>query len=87
MPEKWLKWENGKEWGTIYCPMIEQEVMTYWPGGPAFDTYTAPFVYDGDICYYKYDHDYGGWDEDLLCMGEYKENVVCSFANTYFNQN
>ena len=29
MPEKWLKWENGKEWGTIYCPMLGQDVMTY----------------------------------------------------------
>lgn len=73
MPEKWLKWENGKEWGTLYCPMLEKEIMTYWPGGPAFYSYTAPFVDDGDVCYYRYDHDEGGWDE--------KENI-CSIINS-----
>lgn len=29
MIEKWLKWENGKEWGEIQCPMLGDEyVMT-----------------------------------------------------------
>ena len=71
MAEQWLKWENGKEWGTLYCPMLEREVMTYWPGGPAFYSYTSPFVKDGDVCYYRYDHDMGALDDALMCMGAY----------------
>lgn len=82
MPEKWLKWENAEEWGEIECPMLDGKmVMTYIPKGyPAFDSYTAPFVDgDGGIYYYKYDHDYGAWEETLFFLGEYKENVVCRF--------
>ena len=80
MPEEWLKWENGKEWGTLYCPMLEREVMTYWPGGPAFYSYTAPFVEDGDVCFYRYDHDEGGWDDTLICMGAYVPGVIIRFS-------
>lgn len=80
MPEEWLKWENGKEWGTLYCPMLGKEIMTYWPGGPAFYSYTAPFVDDGDVCYYRYDHDEGGWDDTLICMGPYFPGVIIRFS-------
>ncbi len=75
--ERWLKWENGKEWGEIQCPMLnDTSVMTYYPeGAPCYYSYTAPFVCDGDICYYRYDHDEGGWDCNLYSMGEYAEDV------------
>lgn len=74
---KWLSWENAEEWGTIYCPMLDAEVMTYCPkGAPAFDTYTAPFIdADGEAGYYKYDQDEGAWDEDLLCISDYTEGM------------
>lgn len=80
---KWLKWENGKEWGEIECPMLGgKSVMTYYPeGAPCYYSYTAPFVSDGDTCYYRYDHDEGCWDGDtLFCMGEYKEGTVIKFS-------
>lgn len=83
MIEKWLKWENGKEWGEIQCPMLDGErVMTYYPEGvPCYYSYTAPFVCGGDVCYYRYDHDEGGWDEDtLFCMGEYTEGTIVRFG-------
>ena len=74
---KWLSWENAEEWGTIYCPMLDMEVMTYCPNGaPAFDTYTAPFVdVDGEAGYYKYDQDEGCWVEDLHCIADYTEGM------------
>ena len=75
---KWLKWENVEEWGMIYCPMLDAEVMTYCPKGvPAFDAYTAPFVDSGgEVCYYKYDQDEGAWMEDVtFCIGEYVEGM------------
>ena len=80
MVDKWLKWENGREWGEIQCPMLGNEyVMTYYPeDSPCYYSYTAPFVCDGDICCYRYDHDVGGWDEDLLVLlydGEYTEEI------------
>ena len=79
MPEKWLQWENAQEWGIIYCPMLACEVMTYYPVcRPAYDSYTAPFVDDdGDVCYYKFDHDEGAWDEDLIWAGEYEDRMRC----------
>lgn len=60
---KFFTWENVREWGTIYDPMLGKEVMTYCPEGtPAFDSYTAPFMDDdGDIVYHRYDHDAGTW--------------------------
>lgn len=81
MPEKWLQWENAQEWGEIYCPMLGRSVMTYYPKGtPAFDSYTAPFVdADGDVCYYKFDHDEGNWVEETYCMGEYEDGAVYGF--------
>lgn len=82
---KWLKWENGHEWGEIQCPMMGNEfVMTYCPNPaivPCYYTYTAPFVVDGDICYYRFDQEEGCWDEDtLFCMGEYVEGTVVKFG-------
>ena len=79
MPEKWLQWENAQEWGKIYCPMLACEIMTYYPKGrPAYDSYTAPFVdEDGDVNYYKFDHDEGAWDEYLIWAGEYEDGMRC----------
>lgn len=53
MVDKWLKWENGKEWGEIECPMLDGErVMTYYQEGvPCYYSYTAPFVSDGEVGY------------------------------------
>lgn len=74
---KWLKWENGEEWGEIECPMLNNEmIMTYYPKGvPCYYTYSAPFVDDdGEVCYYRFDQDEGCWDEDLfLCVSMKKE--------------
>ena len=83
MVDKWLKWENGKEWGEIQCPMLDDEyVMTYYPEGvQCYYSYTAPFVHDGDVYYYRYDHDEGCWDTDtLFCMGEYIEGMILKFG-------
>ncbi len=82
---KWLSWENGKEWGTIECPMLGGEpVMTYYPeGAPCYYSYTAPFVEDGEIYYYRFDHDTGCWDESVCFgLGEYVAGVVCKFGPT-----
>lgn len=79
MPDKWLRWENAKEWGKIQCPMLGNEyVMTYYLEGTLCDyTYTAPFVLDGEVCYYRFDHDENRWDEDtLFFLGEYEEGAV-----------
>lgn len=85
MPDKWLEWDNGKEWGKIQCPMLgENYVMTYYPEGlPCYYSYTLPFVDGyGDVCYYRFDHDEGCWDEDtLFCMEEYLEGTVVAFGN------
>ena len=83
MPDKWVKQENGEEWGEIECPVLDNKyVMTYCPDGvPCYYTYTAPLVLDGDICYYRFDHGEGCWDEDtLFCMGEYVEGIVIRFG-------
>lgn len=83
MVDKWLKWENGKEWGEIQCPMLgDKSVMTYYPEGvPCYYSYTAPFVLDGEIYYHRFDHDEGMWDEDTLFgMGEYQEGTVVKFG-------
>ena len=78
MEGKWLKWENGKEWGEIECPMLDnKKVMTYYPEkGSCYYIYTAPFVDDGEICYCRYDHDEGLWDDVLYCIGEYIDGVI-----------
>lgn len=76
-----LEWKaDMNEWGEIYCPMIGREIMTYWPKGqPCYDTVTKPLIDEnGDIYYYKYDHDEGCWDEDCvitLCDAEEYENI------------
>lgn len=74
MPIEWLKWNDDvEEWGEIECPMLGNEmVMTYYlKVCPCYYSYTAPFVNeDGDIGYYRYDHDEGCWDEDtFFCIG------------------
>lgn len=64
-----LEWKSDMvEWGEIFCPMIGIEVMTYYPNGiPAYDTITNPFINeDGEVYYYKYDQDEGGWYEDTM---------------------
>lgn len=69
---KWLSWKDAEEWGAIACPFFDgKKIMTYFPKGcPVFNTYTAPFVdEDGDICYYKYDHDEDCWDDVIHCLG------------------
>ncbi len=72
---QWLTWKNGKEWGEIQCPMLgDKYVMTYYSEGePCYYSYTAPFVQDGEIYYYRFDHDEGCWDESTYCIGEYRE--------------
>lgn len=79
---KWLTWENGKEWGSIQCPMIGDEyVMTYYQEEvPCYYSYTAPFVDDGEVCYYRFDHDEGCWDDSMFCIGDYREGVKIRFG-------
>jgi hypothetical protein len=76
-----LKWKGEMvEWGDIYCPMLGKQVMTYYPKGtPAYDTVTDPFVDpDGEVCYYKYDHDEGCWYDEMfyLCSKEEFDNAA-----------
>lgn len=81
---KWLEWSgNVEEWGEIECPMLGNEwVMTYYPKGtPCYYSYTAPFMDEsGDVCYYRFDHDEGCWDEDVMytiCQSEeYQESMI-----------
>ena len=67
------------EWGKIYCPFLNKEVMTYYPVGvPAYDSITNPFIdEDGGVYYYKYDHDEGGWIEDCysICDADEYNNL------------
>lgn len=80
---KELAWSNGREWGLIYCPMLDREVMTYWEEGtPCYDTYTAPMVSeDGEIFCYRFDQDEGAWFEDVYLLGEYDGvETTCRFA-------
>lgn len=72
----WLKWENGKEWGKIQCPMLGNvDVMTYYSNAPCYYTYTAPFISDGAIYYYRYDQDEGCWADTLFYLADYAEEV------------
>ncbi len=77
MAGKWLKWEHAREWGKIQCPMLGNEsIMTYSPEGlPDFYTYTAPFMCDGKVCCYRYDHNQSRWDDVLFDMGDCVEGV------------
>lgn len=73
-----LEWKsNMNEWGEIYCPFLNKEVMTYYPVGvPAYDTITNPLINeDGEVYYYKYDHDEGGWHEDTFSMCDAEEYI------------
>lgn len=79
---KWLEWDgDAKEWGKIECPMLNNEmIMTYYPKGvPCYYSYTAPFIDAyGDVCFYRYDHDEGCWDEDIFSIIDgdaYKEGM------------
>lgn len=65
---EYLEWKNGKEWGEMQCPMLNnRHVMTYYPESVfSCYLYTAPFVAcDEQVCYYKYDNDKKCWDETL----------------------
>lgn len=72
-----LGYSNAQEWGMITHPHLGK-VMTYYPVGvPAYDSYTKPFVdNDGDICHYRYDHDEGSWNEEIIVIGEYTGQKV-----------
>jgi ASC-1-like (ASCH) protein len=73
-----LEWKSDmNEWGKIFCPMLGKEVMTYYPNGvPAYDSITNPFINeDGEIYYYKYDHDEGGWCEDVFSLCDADEYI------------
>ena len=56
--------------------------MTYYPKGtPCYYSYTAPFIDEsGDVCYYRFDHDEGCWEEDVIytiCQSEeYQESMI-----------
>lgn len=66
-----LEWKsNMNEWGEIYCPFLNKEVMTYYPVGVRpYDTITNPFIEkNGGVYYYKYDHDEGDWKEECYMM-------------------
>jgi len=79
----WLSWENAQEWGSIECPMLDGEaVKTYYPKGSVaiYYTYSAPFVLDGEVFYYRFDHDEGLWDTEMFFMGEYFKGLLCNFA-------
>ena len=79
----WLTWANGEEWGEIACPMMDgKPVMTYYPQNAVavYYTYSAPFVMDGEVFYYRFDHDEGMWDMEMFFMGEYFKGLVCNFA-------
>ncbi len=76
----------GKEWGTIECPMLGDEpIMTYYPEGvPYYYSYTAPFEEDGEIYYYRFDHDTGCRDENIqFGLGEY---VAGGYLQVWMNQ-
>ncbi|WP_313429620.1 hypothetical protein [Siminovitchia terrae] len=80
--DKELSWSNGQEWGSVFCPMLGEEVMTYWKiGSPCYDTYTNPFVTeDGEIYCYRLDQDEGAWHEDAEWLGEYNGIDTCRFG-------
>ena len=74
---RWLEWSGEVvEWGMIECPMLGNEmVMTYClKNAPCYYSYTAPFIDEnGDVSYYRFDHDEGSWDEDVIftiCQSE-----------------
>ena len=80
--KRWLSWKNGVEWGKIECPMEDgKEIRTYYPEGvPCFYSYSAPFVIDGEVFFYRFDHDVNSWDGELFFLGEYYEGLKCMFS-------
>lgn len=73
-----LEWKSDmNEWGEIYCPFLDKSVMTYYPNGSRpYDTVTSPFLNeDGDVYFYKYDHDEGGWNDETYSMCEIEEYI------------
>lgn len=73
-----LEWKSNMiEWGEIHCPFLNKSVMTYYPNGcRAYDTITNPLINeDGEVYYYKYDHDEGGWHEDIFSMCDAEEYI------------
>ena len=73
-----LEWKSNMiEWGEIHCPMMDKYTMTYYPSGmPAYDSVTNPFINeDGELYYYKYDHDEGGWHEEMFGLCDAEEYI------------
>ena len=73
-----LEWKSDmNEWGEIYCPFLNKYVMTYYPNYcRPYDTITNPFINeDGEVYYYKYDHDEGGWCEEIFSMCDAEEYI------------
>lgn len=74
-----LEWKSDMvEWGEISCPMLNGKyVMTYYPNGTrAYDSVTSPFINeDGDVYYYKYDHDEGYWHDEVFSMCDPNEYI------------
>ena len=81
---KWLFWTNGIAWDEIECPMLGNEkVRTYYPPDSLRYTYTAPFVEEGKVKYYRYDHEKKCWDNTQnFCYGEYTEGLIFTFGET-----
>ncbi len=69
--------------------MLNDEfVMTYYDG-LFYYSYTNPFLSDnGDIWFYKYDHDEGGWIDDVVFTvvdgNEY--NTINEVKGVIFNE-
>jgi len=72
-----LEWKCEMiEWGEISCPFRHNKfLMTYYPkGSRPYDTVTNPFIDDdGEIYYYQFDQDEGGWKDDTFVIGEAEE--------------
>lgn len=67
-----MEWKGQwEEWGLITHPELG-EIMTYYPKGrPCYDSYTNPFVVgDGEVCYYRFDHDEGCWLDEIFTLAE-----------------
>ncbi|PWK05258.1 hypothetical protein [Tumebacillus permanentifrigoris] len=74
-----LKWVNGIEWGEIEHPDYGRSYMTYWDGGPCYDTYSAPLLHeDGSVTVLRYCHDEGNW-VDEISMEDYVEGTTYKF--------
>lgn len=73
-----LEWKSDMiEWGEIYCPFLNKSIMTYYPNGcRAYDSITNPLINeDGEVYYYKYDHDEGGWKDEVFSMCDAEEYI------------